>query len=65
MNTKETSAMMGYDLSVAQLRAAAYLERLGQQFCVEFGYGNCIEKARDHWNGLRRSRYRRRTRKEQ
>lgn len=63
MNTKETAAMLGLELTVPQLRAAAYLERLGQRFCCEFGYDNCIEKAREHWNALRRSRYRRRTRK--
>lgn len=59
-HTVEIAAMLGLELTTDQLRAARYLERLGQTFCVEFGYGNAVEKARAHWLERRRDLHRKR-----
>jgi hypothetical protein len=53
---RATCRLLGIRLSAAQHRACSYLERAGQQFCVEFGYSNAIEKAREHWRQRRRKR---------
>lgn len=39
-----------------------YLESRGYRFCVDFGYDNAIEKARQDWNSRKRRRDDRRAR---
>lgn len=48
--------LLDLTLSEEVVRACRYLERQGQRMCVDFGYGNAIEKARTHWNAKRRQR---------
>lgn len=60
MDTRDVAAMLNLSLTTEQFRAAAYLERLGQRFCCEFGYENAVEKARAHWLERRRDLYRKR-----
>ncbi len=54
---ESVAEMLRLKLITEQRRSGRYLERLGQRFCVEFGYHNAVEKARAHWNELRRNRY--------
>jgi hypothetical protein len=54
VNTQQVAALLQIPLTTEQSRACAYLERLGQRFCVEFGYANAIENAREHWREKRR-----------
>lgn len=56
MNSIETCRRLGVSLTKAQRTACLYLERAGLRFCIEFGYGNCVEKAREHWRSRRRKR---------
>lgn len=60
MTTEDVVNLLDLRLDEAQLRACAYLERLGQRFCVEFGYGNAVEKARNHWRERRNEQQRKR-----
>ena len=39
-----------------QLIAMLYLERRGLRVCVDFGYANAIEKAREDWRDRKRKR---------
>lgn len=54
MQVMETIALLGLVLTVEQLRACKYLDRAGKRFCVDFGYDNAIELAREHWRQKRR-----------
>jgi len=40
-------------LSLEQILACLYLEQRGFRMCVDFGYGNAIEKARADWRSRR------------
>jgi hypothetical protein len=60
MDFDETVDRLSLQLTTEQLRAGRYLERVGQRFCVEFGYQNAVEKAREHWLQRRRDLYRKR-----
>lgn len=60
MTMREDAARMDLALTEEQLRAGAYLERIGLRFCCEFGYGNAVEKARAHWLERRRDQQRKR-----
>ena len=53
MTTAMACKWMGIRLTTKQRLACRYLERVGQRFCVEFGYGNAVEKAREHWRARR------------
>lgn len=54
MKTVETCAMLGIQLLPHTLHACLYLEQHGFRFCIDFGYGNATEKAREHWRNRRR-----------
>ncbi len=54
MTAKEWAPRLGLNLSVEQFRAAAYLERIGRRFLVDFGYENAVSTARSHWSQRRR-----------
>ena len=43
----------GLTISEAQYRAAAYLEREGKVFLVDFGYENAVAVAQAHWRKRR------------
>lgn len=60
VNAAEVVTYLDLPLSAEQLRACAYLERIGQRFCVEFGYANAIENARAHWRQRRNEQQRKR-----
>jgi hypothetical protein len=49
-------AALGLELTPEQLKACRYLERNGQRFCIDFGYENAMEMARDHWRARRRAK---------
>ncbi len=53
---QDIAESLGVKLTTDQRWAGAYLERLGQRFCCEFGYTNAVDKAREHWNQRRRDR---------
>lgn len=53
MTTADLVKTLGLSLSRPQRRAMRYLESVGQRFCVEFGYQNAVEKAREHWRKRR------------
>jgi hypothetical protein len=55
MNSRELVRVLGLKVGPNQRRAFAYLERLGQVFCVHFGTDNAIEKAREHWRERQRA----------
>lgn len=56
MKTVETCRMLGIDLKPYVLHACEYLESHGFRFCIDFGYGNATEKAREHWRNRKRSK---------
>lgn len=60
LQTRKIAHMLALDLSDDVLRASAYLERIGQRFCVEFGHENAVVKAQEHWRGKRREQQRKR-----
>jgi len=53
---REWVKRLGLHPSNAVRRAAAYLERQGQEFLIHFGTENAIDKAREHWRGRRKVR---------
>lgn len=54
MTAAEVFRMVGVRLSPKEWRAVRYLERAGQRVCVDFGYANAIDKAREHWRQRRK-----------
>lgn len=40
---------LGIALTDEQRDAFRYLELFGFRFCVDFGYDNAVEMAREHW----------------
>jgi hypothetical protein len=48
---------LGLRVTRLQLLAAAYLERDGQQFLVDFGCDNVIRRALEHWGKRKRKRW--------
>lgn len=60
MNMREMAVSLGLSLTADQFRAGAYLERLGQKFCANFGYENAVDKARTHWLERRRKQQQKR-----
>ncbi len=53
----DVCAKLKITLTEDQRRAIRYLEARGQTFCGHFGFQNAVEKAREHWNAIRRKRY--------
>lgn len=56
MKFAETCLQLGISLTPPQFYACAYLENNGLRFCVDFGYQNAIDKAREHWRKRRKAR---------
>ncbi len=55
---REMAARIDWPVTDEQARAGAYLERVGQRFCVDFGTDNVVEKAQAHWRQRRRDQKR-------
>lgn len=54
MGAKELCRMLGIDLKPYVLHACEYLEAHGFRFCIDFGYSNATEVAREHWRNRKR-----------
>jgi hypothetical protein len=54
MKAVETCRWMGIELKPYVAFACEYLESHGFRFCIDFGYGNAVEKARAHWRARKR-----------
>lgn len=46
--------MLGIELKPYVLHACLYLEEHGFRFCIDFGYENATEMARNHWRKRKR-----------
>ena len=54
MKFLETLRRLGIRLGPKQYKAGRYLESRGKVFCVDFGYENAVELARQDWRARRR-----------
>jgi hypothetical protein len=51
---RATARSIGLTVEGVLAYAFDYLETNGLRFCVDFGTENAIQKATDHWCGLKR-----------